>query len=250
MFRLWGRGSHKRKSSVSLLSSVVMADLAAGDGPILEPRERQQLHPRFWMVLGVSFVCIGARNGEGRGSTTQAGSGRVFWRHACRRLRRLPLPPLSPCRTPCPGLLNVIVAALWHFWLGVAMGFGVAKMGTSLCGMTLAARPPPPPARGLFGWAKNLGRRALMWGASKMQQLFYVSRHGSYVVAAAPACSGRLRCWGRPCEQPPLFTRASPAPLQLQFFRWAIYLYGLVVLLQLIIHLASPDYRWAGFPAG
>lgn len=103
------------------------------------------------------------------------------------------------------GLVNVVLAALWHFWLGVALGFGVAKMGTSLCGMTLAARPPPPPARGCFGWLKNLGRRMLMWGASKMQQLFY-------------------------------------------FFRWAIYLYGLVVLLQVVIHMASPDYRWATFP--
>lgn len=53
---------------------------------------------------------------------------------------------------------------------------GLAKMGTSLCGMTLASRPPPPPARGCFGWAKNSGRRLLMWGAGKVQALFYMFR--------------------------------------------------------------------------
>lgn len=105
------------------------------------------------------------------------------------------------------GIVELCLAALWRFWLGVALGFGVAKMGTSLCGMTLAARPPPPPASGCFGWLRNLGRRALMWGASKMQALFF-------------------------------------------FFRWLIYGYGLLVLLMLLIHVASPDYRWANFPSG
>lgn len=32
------------------------------------------------------------------------------------------------------------------------------------------------------------------------------------------------------------------------FFRWLIYAYGAVVFLMLLIHVASPDYRWAGFP--
>jgi hypothetical protein len=68
------------------------------------------------------------------------------------------------------------LAALWRFYLGIALGFGLAKMGTSLCGMTLAARPPPPPARGCFGWLKSQGRRLLMWGASKVQALFYMFR--------------------------------------------------------------------------
>lgn len=82
---------------------------------------------------------------------------------------------LFPCALPAhpstvsAGVVELCLAALWHFWLGVALGFGVAKMGTSLCGMMLAARPPPPPARGCLGWLKNLGRRALMWGAAKVQ---------------------------------------------------------------------------------
>lgn len=103
------------------------------------------------------------------------------------------------------GVVELCLAALWRFWLGVALGFGIAKMGMSLCGMTLASRPPPPPARGCLGWIKNLGRRGLMWGASKVQALFF-------------------------------------------FFRWLIYAYGAVVFLMLLIHVASPEYRWAGFP--
>ncbi|KAL4857462.1 hypothetical protein ACK3TF_002330 [Chlorella vulgaris] len=105
----------------------------------------------------------------------------------------------------CIGLVNLCLAALWRFYLGIALGFGLAKMGTSLCGMTLASRPPPPPARGCFGWAKNSGRRLLMWGAGKVQALFYM-------------------------------------------FRWVIYLYGTIVLLMVIIHVSSPDYRYSGFP--
>ena len=93
------------------------------------------------------------------------------------------------------------LAALWRFWLGCARGFGVAKMGMSLCGMTLAARPPPPPARGCLGWAKNLGRRVLMWGAAKMQQLFYFFRWAIYLYGAVVALQVRAwvcRVWGVP----------------------------------------------------
>lgn len=82
------------------------------------------------------------------------------------------------------------LAALWRFWLGVALGFGVSKMGMSLMGMTLAARPPPPPARGCFGWLKNLGRRALLWGASKMQQ---VRRLGGVVTLGKAAAVCRTK---------------------------------------------------------
>lgn len=97
----------------------------------------------------------------------------------CRKVSPLVVPPpaltqLWPCAFA--GLLELCLAALWRFYLGIALGFGLAKMGTSLCGMTLAARPPPPPARGCFGWLKNQGRRLLMWGASKVQALFYMFR--------------------------------------------------------------------------
>lgn len=152
----------------------------------------------------------------------------------------LPLSALASCsspllRPPCPalhqpsaGLVNLVLAALWHFceqgrcwgwhsagmrcwacaWhgrsilsrlprcaahgntagdthpacthlplagLGVALGFGVAKMGTSLCGMTLAARPPPPPARGCFGCERRpitccCSAHSLAWGVARGSQ--------------------------------------------------------------------------------
>ena len=133
---------HRKKSSQSLLHTVVME--AEGSTLLGGNEQRQQLNPRLWMFLGCSYVVIGK-----------------CWHLGSRRgTPRSPPPPLvSACRHPtfvpalmCPaGLVNVVLAALWHFWLGVALGFGVAKMGTSLCGMTLAARPPPPPARGCFG---------------------------------------------------------------------------------------------------
>lgn len=163
--------------------------------------------------------------------------------------------PVSPACSPAPyatGIVELCLAALWHFWLGVALGFGVAKMGTSLCGMTLAARPPPPPARGCFGWLKNLGRRALMWGASKMQ----VGEAGSSrltktssilcAVSSAAACCNPHRL---ATELPASTSALSPLQALFFFFRWLIYGYGLVVLLMLLIHVASPDYRWADFPS-
>lgn len=79
------------------------------------------------------------------------------------------------------GVVELCLAALWRFYLGIALGFGLAKMGTSLCGMTLATRPPPPPSRGCFGAIKNQGRRLLMWGASQLQSLFYMFRWVIYL---------------------------------------------------------------------
>lgn len=144
--RLSFKPIHRKKSSQSLLHTVVME----AEGSTLLGNERgSQLHPRLWMFLGCSFVVIGrAGRRDSRGTR-------------CARCRLLPPAAAaldgcavrSHCRCPA-GLVNVVLAALWHFWLGVALGFGVAKMGTSLCGMTLAARPPPPPARGCFGWVR------------------------------------------------------------------------------------------------
>lgn len=60
------------------------------------------------------------------------------------------------------------------------------------------------------------------------------------VVGASCCCLHRIVC---------PHTNCRPTHLNPQFFRWAIYLYGLIVLLQVIIHVASPDYRWATFPS-
>lgn len=104
----------------------------------------------------------------------------------------------------------------------------------------------------------------LMWGASKMQQLFYVRGQIAcccswHVVQDCMRCGRRSLLTDKPAARlaivqeraaclalPTHFARYRVSPLQ--FFRWAIYLYGLVVLLQVVIHMASPDYRWATFP--
>lgn len=231
----FGRGRHKRKNSASGLLSAVSLNMDERESPVLEARQAT-VSPRLWLFLGVSYVVIGERRLSCK-LAGEPGCGRARLATPAAAAAALPPPaalrqPLPPIPAGAPGLVNVVLAALWHFWLGVALGFGVAKMGTSLCGMTLAARrelrwaapcvfagaacllpalasslrlqssgkgmpfwyackaqrahhalapstptraAPPPPARGCFGWLKNLGRRMLMWGASKMQQLFYVS---------------------------------------------------------------------------
>lgn len=138
-------------------------------------------------------------------------------------------------------------------------------MGTSLCGMTLATRPPPPPSRGCFGAIKNQGRRLLMWGASQLQSLFYMFRWWALAAccswpppAAACRCPGtpqRMRRSGwraalldaQPTRLPPHSGRHIP-PLPCLPAPRVIYLYGVVVLLMAAIHLGSPDYRYRDFP--
>ena len=181
---------HRKKSSQSLLHTVVME--AEGSTLLGGNEQRQQLNPRLWMFLGCSYVVIG--------ESWHLGS-------RCGTPRSPPPPLVSACRhptvAPCPGalmcpagLVNVVLAALWHFWLGVALGFGVAKMGTSLCGMTLAARPPPPPARGCFGCGERLPLRVCLLpcsGSSITEDHVYFScKHPDRTGILGAAC--RLPC--------------------------------------------------------
>jgi hypothetical protein len=117
------------------------------------------------MVLGCAYVVIGerVRHAQSVGAAVALDVLALLGALKCDAL-------------PGPGILELCLAALWRHYIGIALGLGVAKMGTSLFGMTLAARPPPPPSRGCLGWFKNHGRRLLMWGASKMQALFYMFR--------------------------------------------------------------------------
>lgn len=260
--------------------------------PLAEPlearAERPQMNPRLWMVLGVSYVIIGERHLRRQSCTASSAlRGKQRFKACCLCLPRsaigvqqqlmaskADLSPSAPLLTWCPacwpsstrlqsvpyahmlpappGIVELCLAALWRFWLGVALGFGVAKMGTSLCGMTLAARPPPSPASGCFGWLRNLGRRALMWGASKMQVREGVAKSLQTQAACCVWPGGKARrCDPRLVHPLPPASSGRSAPQALFFFfRWLIYGYGLLVLLMLLIHVASPDYRWANFPSG
>eukprot|EP00887_Chlorella_sp_A99_P007358 scaffold2.g7358.t1 len=76
------------------------------------------------------------------------------------------------------GLVEFVYAALWRFWVGIAVGLGVAKLGVSLMGlgMTGGRTPHRPPPVGLKARLKAALWAVVMWGSAKVQRLLYIFR--------------------------------------------------------------------------
>lgn len=108
----------------------------------------------------------------------------------------------------CLGIVQLTVALVWRWWFGVAIGFGITKLGTSLLGLGLTGgRPPsgPPSGSSAFVHMKHAMWLTITSGSSKIAKLMWI-------------------------------------------FRWPIYGYGLFALLLVLIHVASPNPRVKGFP--
>ena len=90
----------------------------------------------------------------------------------------------------------MVLAALWRWWFGVAVGFGIGKMGLSLTGLGITGGRPlqraDPPPRGVGPWLKATLMRAVLWGSSKVQRLFYALRYLIYACGRAREGGGGL----------------------------------------------------------
>jgi uncharacterized protein (DUF1499 family) len=105
------------------------------------------------------------------------------------------------------GTVEILLAAVWRHWLGVAIGFGVMKLGSSLVGLGITGgrAPPLPPGASVVARLRHVAGRIVSWGSDKVQRLIFA-------------------------------------------FRWLVYLYGAFAVLLIVVHIASPDPRIAGFP--
>jgi uncharacterized protein (DUF1499 family) len=80
------------------------------------------------------------------------------------------------------GVMQLILAAIWKWWFGVAIGFGIGKLGTSLLGLGATSAPPqqPPPGASSFAHLKHAAWLAITSGSSKIQRLFWIFRWPIY----------------------------------------------------------------------
>jgi uncharacterized protein (DUF1499 family) len=78
----------------------------------------------------------------------------------------------------CLGIIQMIAAALWLWWWGVAVGFGLAKLGTTLIGIgvTGGRQTPLPSAPTFLDLIKHVAGSVVLWGSAKFQRLFYILR--------------------------------------------------------------------------
>lgn len=87
------------------------------------------------------------------------------------------------------GLVQFFLATFYRWWLGAALGFGLAKMGTTLIGIgvTGGRQPPLPPGSSFGARMRHMAGAIVLWGSTKFQKLFYALRwpvlgYGVFVV--------------------------------------------------------------------
>lgn len=87
------------------------------------------------------------------------------------------------------GLVQISLASIWRWWFGAAVGFGLAKMGTTLIGIgvTGGRQPPLPPGASFGGRMRHMAGAVVLWGSTKFQKLFYALRwpvlgYGAFVA--------------------------------------------------------------------
>lgn len=72
------------------------------------------------------------------------------------------------------GCIQLVLAALWGHWFGMAAGLSIGKMGFSLAGLGLTGgKPPPAQGTGVHARLRAAARAAVMWGSDKVQRLFW-----------------------------------------------------------------------------
>jgi uncharacterized protein (DUF1499 family) len=76
------------------------------------------------------------------------------------------------------GIIQMALAGLWLWWWGVAAGFGLTKLGTTLIGIgvTGGRQAPLPPGATIMDRLRNVGGAIVLWGSTKFQRLFYILR--------------------------------------------------------------------------
>jgi len=76
------------------------------------------------------------------------------------------------------GLVQMSLAASWFWIWGIAAGFGLTKLGTTLIGIgvTGGRQAPLPPGATIFDRFRNFLGAIVLWGSTKFQRLFYILR--------------------------------------------------------------------------
>jgi uncharacterized protein (DUF1499 family) len=76
------------------------------------------------------------------------------------------------------GIIQMSLAALWFWWWGIAAGFGLTKLGTTLIGIgvTGGRQAPLPPGASFLDRFRNFLGAIVLWGSTKFQHLFYILR--------------------------------------------------------------------------
>lgn len=89
----------------------------------------------------------------------------------------------------CLGIIQLILAAMWHAWFGVVIGASVAKLGTSLFGIGYTGlKPlPPPNSSSIMDRIQRFVSSLVFWGSSQVQRLLFLLRwpiiaYGVYVA--------------------------------------------------------------------
>ena len=87
------------------------------------------------------------------------------------------------------GIVQISLATLWRSWFGAAVGFGLAKMGTTLIGIgvTGGRQSPLAPGASLGARWRHMAGAIVLWGSTKFQKLFYALRwpvlgYGAFVA--------------------------------------------------------------------
>ena len=106
------------------------------------------------------------------------------------------------------GISQAILAITWFWYLGVAIGLSIAKLGSTLLGIGITgggSQTSLPPSSTFKQKLQHCGFAIILWGATKIQRLFF-------------------------------------------YLRWPIVGYGVFVALLLTIRITSPDPHLVAFP--